>query len=139
MIRSCIRPSNHTHSDELLITIPQAVFLGELSFKEAVYLICRCIPLGQVSTYGTLAKYAGLPNRARQVGSALRTLDESRSDPSDPNSVPWWRVVKSNGDIALPLDQISAQLQIKLLNEEGVIVTNGRISMRDYAWSSPSS
>jgi methylated-DNA-protein-cysteine methyltransferase related protein len=139
MSNPCIRSSDYAPSDELLVTIPQAVFLGELSFREAVYLICQCIPIGRVSTYGALAKYAGLPNLARQVGSALRTLDEHRSDPSDPNAVPWWRVVKSNGDIALPLDQISAQLQIKLLNEEGVIVTNGRISMRDYAWSSPSS
>jgi len=47
-------------------------------------VVCR-IPRGQVSTYGAVARAAGLPGRARLSGFALRMA------PGDMN-LPWHRV-----------------------------------------------
>ena len=39
---------------------------------EAIWQVVCAIPRGQVSTYGAVARAAGLPGRARQAGFALR-------------------------------------------------------------------
>jgi alkylated DNA nucleotide flippase Atl1 len=48
-------------------------------------VVCR-IPPGQVSTYGAVARAAGLPGRARQTGYALKVAPEAMN-------LPWHRVV----------------------------------------------
>ena len=55
------------------------------NFYEQVYAVVRCIPRGQVTSYGRIAKMLGAPNAARAVGYALRaTLLLGEGDPQTP-------------------------------------------------------
>jgi len=74
----------------------------------------RAIPAGRVSSYGNIAGAAGLPNGARQTVRVLHSLSE-RYD------LPWHRVIRSDGSIALDGD--GKELQIRLLRSEGVEVS----------------
>lgn len=81
-------------------------------FYANILRIVQILPSGSVTTYGELAKAAGRPNGARQIGRALYQL---RSN--DPNLfVPWWRVVNAAGKISVS----DVALQQKLLQKEGV-------------------
>lgn len=85
------------------------------------------IPPGRVASYGQIADLAGLPGRARLVGKALGFVPQ-RMD------VPWFRVLRSNGQIAFPAASNSAQTQKGLLQEEGVVVLNNRVRFKDFQW-----
>lgn len=105
-----------------------------MSFRASVYQVTSAIPEGRVMGYGHIAALLGSPRAARQVGFALGALDAERANPSSPRFVPWWRVLRSNGVIALKGDPIRPQLQVTLLEAEGIIVANGRVEMLLYAW-----
>jgi methylated-DNA-protein-cysteine methyltransferase-like protein len=81
--------------------------------------ICR-IPRGRVSTYGEVARAAGLPGRARLAGFALKTA------PADSN-LPWHRVVSAGGHIAFPNSSAQHREQARRLRAEGVVLKNGRV------------
>ncbi|MDR2731242.1 MAG: MGMT family protein [Treponema sp.] len=82
------------------------------------------IPRGKVSGYGTIAIKAGIPNGARQTVRVLHAMSEKYT-------LPWHRVVRANGVIAL--DSGGRELQIALLRDEGVEVTDdGRIDMARF-------
>jgi methylated-DNA-protein-cysteine methyltransferase related protein len=81
----------------------------------------RAIPRGQVAGYGEVARRAGLPGRARL---AARTLS-SNTDPS----LPWHRVLRSDGRIAFPEGSEGFREQARRLKGEGVTVRNGRVRM----------
>jgi methylated-DNA-protein-cysteine methyltransferase-like protein len=70
---------------------------------------------GQVVSYGWIAAEAGYPGRARAVGAALQCMTD--------DSVPWWRVVRTDGRIVSP----NAARQRRLLAAEGVVVRDGRV------------
>jgi len=75
--------------------------------------IIRSIPFGRVMSYGQIAAAAGIPHGARAV---VRLLHAS----SGKYDLPWWRVVRSDGRIALP--ELSGGYQQRdLLEQEGVI------------------
>lgn len=48
----------------------------EDSFPQRVWQIVAAIPEGYVTTYGDVAKLAGSPRAARQVGGVLKRLPE---------------------------------------------------------------
>ncbi|MCL2065452.1 MAG: MGMT family protein [Candidatus Cloacimonetes bacterium] len=73
------------------------------------------IPQGKVSSYGDIAKRAGLPNGARQVVRVLHSMTEKYN-------LPWHRVIRSDGRIALEGD--GRDLQIATLRAEGVKVSS---------------
>jgi len=82
------------------------------------------IPRGRVSSYGNIALKAGIPNGARQTARILHSMSEKYA-------LPWYRVVRFNGVIAL--DGGGRELQITLLRDEGVEVTDdGRIDMSRF-------
>jgi methylated-DNA-protein-cysteine methyltransferase-like protein len=83
------------------------------------HVVCS-IPRGQVSTYGAVARAAGLPGRARQAGFALRVA------PTGLN-LPWHRVVGAGGRIAFPSSSREYREQARRLRAEGVAVANGRV------------
>lgn len=90
-----------------------------------IYALVRRIPRGHVTTYGEIARLAGLQNGARTVGWALHSL------PSD-ETAPWWRVIRSDGTIAL---RRSAREQRRRLDREGVkIKRDGLIDLTRYLW-----
>jgi methylated-DNA-protein-cysteine methyltransferase-like protein len=81
-----------------------------------------------VSTYGAIARLAGLPRQARLVGYALHTL---RTD----STVPWHRVINAAGRIALRDGSGSATTQRLRLVSEGVdVAAGGRISLKRFGW-----
>lgn len=101
--------------------------MPSLTPAERIQTITRAIPLGNVAAYGQVADLAGLPGRARMVGRAL-------GQDSDRSSLPWHRVLCSDGRIAFPPDSKYFAIQRSRLLEEGVIVENGRVSMRKFRW-----
>ena len=105
-----------------------------MNFRESVYHVTSEIPSGRVMGYGHIAAVIGSPRTARQVGQALGALDPERAQPASPHAVPWWRVLRSNGVIALKGDPLRPQLQQILLEEEGVAVIDGKVDMSVYRW-----
>jgi methylated-DNA-protein-cysteine methyltransferase-like protein len=79
------------------------------------------IPRGQVSTYGAVARAAGLPGRARQTGFALRVAPEELN-------LPWHRVLGAGGRIVFPPSSRHYKEQARRLRAEGVPVKDGRVA-----------
>lgn len=90
----------------------------------------RQIPAGRVATYGQVARWAGYPGYARQVGYALYRLLDQDSD------VPWQRVVNAKGEISYsPLRYGSDDLQRVLLEQEGIEFNpQGQIDLERFGW-----
>ena len=87
---------------------------------QAIWDVVCTIPRGQVSTYGAVARAAGLPGRARLAGFALRMA------PKDIN-LPWHRVVGAGGRIVFPKSTVAHREQAKRLRAEGVVLKDGRV------------
>jgi methylated-DNA-protein-cysteine methyltransferase related protein len=85
------------------------------------------IPRGRVSSYGAIAALAGLANGARQV---VRILHSS----SEKEGLPWHRLLRKDGSIALPPGE-GFELQRALLEREGVEVSReGRVDLSRFGW-----
>ena len=80
--------------------------------------VVRRIPKGKVSTYGAIARVAGLPGGARQVAQVLHRGFE----------LPWQRVLGAEGEIKLRGD--SAIEQRLRLEAEGVRFRGRRVDMK---------
>ncbi len=97
--------------------------------RERIYAIVSQIPRGQVATYGQVARLAGLPGQARQVGYALHALPPGRD-------VPWHRVVNARGVVSPRADPLYEGIQRDLLEQEGVIFgADGRIALSRHRWA----
>ena len=101
--------------------------MRDIDPEQRIYAVLAAIPSGVVVTYGQVAELAGLPRAARLVGRTLRHL------PAD-STLPWHRVINAAGKISLPLDSGSGKRQIARLQEEGLVVKGGRISLSKYRW-----
>lgn len=96
------------------------------SFPMRVYQIVAAIPEGCVTTYGEVARLAGSPRAARQVGGVLKRLPEG-------SQLPWHRVVNRHGAISLTGPDLQRQRQALL--SEGVQVSgSGQIDLARYGW-----
>ena len=82
----------------------------------------RRIPQGKVSTYGAVARAAGLPGAARQVAKVLHRGF----------GLPWQRVLGAGGEIKLCGD--SAMEQRLRLEAEGVRFRGRRVDMKLCEW-----
>jgi methylated-DNA-protein-cysteine methyltransferase-like protein len=87
---------------------------------EAIWDVVSRIPQGQVSTYGAVARAAGLPGRARQTGFALKVAPDGMN-------LPWHRVVGAGGRIVFPKTSRQYRDQVRLLRAEGVAIREGRV------------
>lgn len=92
------------------------------SFQDLVFAKTKLVPRGKVTTYKLLAKAIGHPRAARAVGNALNKNCDSR--------VPCHRVVRSDGAIGGFRGGPAAK--IKILQKEGVKITNGKILLEKY-------
>ena len=89
--------------------------------------VLRSIPPGRVTSYGVVARLAGFPNGARQV---VRTLHAR----SEKDKLPWHRLLRKDGSIALPRGD-GFELQRALLESEGVVVgPGGKIDLARFGW-----
>src|SRR5215475_15050609 len=80
----------------------------------------RSVPRGKVSTYGAIARAAGLPRGARQVA---RVLVRSYG-------LPWQRILGSGGEIKCPGEY--AMEQRFRLEAEGVKFRGRRVDMKAH-------
>jgi methylated-DNA-protein-cysteine methyltransferase-like protein len=95
---------------------------------ERIYAIVRRIPRGRVTSYGEVARLAGIPRHARQVGYALHNL-------SGETDVPWHRVLNAAGAVAKRAYPDDARWQRTLLEQEGVqFDAHGRVALRKFWW-----
>ena len=96
--------------------------------NERVYAVVRQIPRGRVATYGQVARLAGLPGGARQVGYALHQL-------RDGQAVPWQRVVNARGEVSARALAGMEMIQRQLLEAEGVsFAPGGRLDLARFQW-----
>jgi methylated-DNA-protein-cysteine methyltransferase-like protein len=96
---------------------------------QAICNVVRLIPAGAVATYGQVARLAGMPGRARQVGYALSALPGG-------SVIPWHRVVNARGRISPRSDGCPAdEIQRLRLEAEGVHFDGSdRIPLGQYQW-----
>ena len=88
---------------------------------QAIWDVVARIPRGRVSTYGNVAREAGLPGRARQAGYALKHAPAAKH-------LPWHRVVGAGGKIVFPPGSSAFREQARRLRGEGVKIANGRVA-----------
>ena len=93
-----------------------------------IYEIVRQIPRGHVATYGQIAALAGNPRLARVVGYALHVNP-------DPDSIPCFRVVNRFGEVSKAFAFGGENMQIRLLEAEGIIVNDGKVDLSVYGWN----
>jgi len=96
-------------------------------FEQQLYAWLAQVPEGRVVTYGQLARLIGRPHGARWVGRQLGRLPAG-------SVLPWHRVLNARGRSSLPLDKGGSNRQLRLLQREGVLVVDGRVSLRRYGW-----
>ena len=84
-------------------------------FRSRVLSLIVQVPEGNVATYGQIARLAGHPRAARQVGMVLRGLSEA-----DAERVPWQRIINAQGGIST-YKVGSGELQRALLESEGIV------------------
>jgi methylated-DNA-protein-cysteine methyltransferase related protein len=89
----------------------------------------RKIPSGRVTTYGAIARLAGLAGQARLVGYALSALRTG-------TTLPWHRVINAQGRLSLEQAGSSSGVTQRLrLEREGVTVdAAGRVSLARFGW-----
>ncbi|HEY2662939.1 MAG TPA: methylated-DNA--[protein]-cysteine S-methyltransferase [Candidatus Binataceae bacterium] len=113
------------HRDLFLPTSKRRARSGGLpednpAFQE-IWAVVDRIPRGSTSTYGAVARAAGMPGRARLTGRALREA------PKEMN-IPWHRVVGAGGKIVFPRTSVNFREQARRLRAEGVAVKEGRVA-----------
>lgn len=95
-----------------------------------IYAVVRRIPRGRVTSYGDVARRAGLAGAARQVGYALHALPTG-------STVPWWRVLNAAGRVSLPPGSDAAIGQRLRLEREGVRFDDGGRVRAAHWWGAP--
>jgi methylated-DNA-protein-cysteine methyltransferase-like protein len=98
--------------------------VSEMSW-DIVYRLVKQIPRGRVLSYGALAKALHLPGGARSAGRAMAATPSGKG-------IPWHRVVGERGKILIR--EPYASLQKKLLESEGVKVTESRVDLNSHLW-----
>ncbi len=92
-----------------------------------IVAVLKEIPEGRVTSYGRVAARAGLPGGARLVVRVLHSL-------TDKEGIPWHRVLRADGGIALP-EGGGLELQRALLAREGVESSPaGKVDLGRYLW-----
>lgn len=100
-----------------------------VSTADRILAAVKRIPRGKVSTYGDIADVAGMPRRARLVGTVLRQTPASRG-------LPWFRVINAGGRISFPAGTAPYERQRSKLEAEGVVFVGDRVNLKRYGWPS---
>ncbi|MFB9216891.1 MGMT family protein [Vibrio sinaloensis] len=95
-------------------------------FLMQIFAVIHQIPRGKVTTYGEIAKLAGYPGYARHVGKALGNL------PAE-STLPWHRVINSQGKISLKGEDLVRQRTL-LIEEEVEVSITGKVKLNKYKW-----
>ena len=92
-----------------------------------IYEAVKRVPRGKVATYAQIAEMAGNRRMCRAVGNALH------KNP-DPLHIPCYRIVNSQGKLSGEFAFGGEGAQQKLLEADGIVVTNGRIDLKKYGY-----
>ena len=104
--------------------------LKRKSIYQLIYAAVSQIPLGQVATYGQIAKIVG-GCTPRMVGYAMAALHRG-------GDVPWQRVINHKGRISERKSGPGDIIQRKLLEMEGLEFDgNGGIELKKFRWKGP--
>lgn len=96
-------------------------------YRARVFEIVRRIPSGRVMTYGQLAEILGEGYTPRTVGFVMHSADET---------VPWQRVINSQGACSTGRVIVPPDLQQRMLVSEGVVFNEkGRCDLARYRWT----
>lgn len=95
--------------------------------QHAILQTLSRIPSGSVSSYGDIARRAGYPGLARYVARILKQLPEN-------STIPWHRVINSQGKSSFPPDSQLYHLQIRLLQAEDIPVSSSGTIPKAYFW-----
>jgi methylated-DNA-protein-cysteine methyltransferase-like protein len=101
------------------------------SHYQQIWQTVQLIPQGKVACYGQIADLAGLPGRARLVGKALGKVSNAGWRGQ---TVPWFRVINSQGKISFPPGSDNFDRQKHRLQDEQVVVISSRIKLKDFQW-----
>ena len=102
-------------------------FANNKEYQERVYEIVRQIPRGRVMTYGQIAAVLGEGYTPRTVGYVMHAADSE--------SVPWQRVINSQGKCSTGRMTIPVNLQQDMLEQEGVeFDAKGKCDLNEYQW-----
>lgn len=96
----------------------------------AVYKLVKQIPRGRVLTYGAVARVLRLKGGARAAGHAMAATPRGKG-------IPWHRVLGAGGKLLIR--EPYASLQRRLLESEGVQMTERRVNLRLHVWTPPRS
>lgn len=96
-----------------------------MKFFETVYEIVKQIPRGKVMSYGQVARAAGFPRKAREVGWALHVNP-------DPEHIPCHRVVNREGRVSPAFVFGGENMQVALLKSEGVEFDENGLVKRSF-------
>jgi methylated-DNA-protein-cysteine methyltransferase-like protein len=100
-------------------------------FASRVYAAVSRVPAGRVATYGQIARMAGSPRAARQVGWELHRNPE-------PGVIPCHRVVFKDGSLAPGFAFGGPCEQRRLLRGEGVrFADENHVDMAVCRWEGP--
>lgn len=93
-----------------------------------IFQVIAQIPYGRVASYGQIARLAGIPKHSRLVGYLLKHMDAD-------SSLPWYRVINSQGKISLSkLNDQGQNIQAQLLLAEGILVIGDKVKMKEFQW-----
>src|SRR4249920_1145306 len=95
---------------------------------DPVYRLVKQIPRGRVLSYGGLAKALRLPGGARTAGRAMAATPSGKG-------IPWHRVLGERGKILIR--EPHASLQRRLLESEGVTMSESRVNLERHLWKPP--
>lgn len=97
------------------------------AFRTKVLRLVAGVPEGEVATYGQIARLAGHPRAARQVGMVLYGLSDKETE-----NIPWQRVINSKGGIST-YKVGAGELQRALLEAEGIVFReDGTCDLEQY-------
>ena len=103
--------------------------MGSSDFQDRVRQALLLIPAGQFTTYKELAR--ALNSSPRAVGQALKR------NPT-PVVVPCHRVVAADFSLGGYCGEMDSSKKIKLLEQEGLVIANGKIQNTDKMFIFPS-
>jgi methylated-DNA-protein-cysteine methyltransferase related protein len=91
-----------------------------------VFTLVKACPVGQVTTYGWIAKAVGYPRGARMIGWIMNET---------PQGVPAQRVINSKGELSGSWAFGQKGRMRQLLEAEGVAFTeDGKVDLKRYGW-----
>lgn len=111
--------------EDICAMIEESYLLVSDSPAKRIYEAVKSIPRGKVATYGRIAELAGNPRMSRAVGNALH------KNP-DPEGIPCYRVVNSQGKLAEAFVFGGINIQEQLLKADGIEVTDGKVDLKKY-------